>query len=686
MSYSKNILLLFITFMILIYLSSELENLRIKEEEDEKEEEEEEENEEKSNINPPKFSRVSGFYPESFKLKLNSEENYEIYYTDDSTDPRKSNSSQKYKDYILIYDKSPEPNVYSAIGQNDSSPVSISVMMRYKVPSYPVDKAMIIRAVTKNSKGEFSEIITKTYFVTNGGLYKYQDLTVISIVTNPENLFDPDFGIYVAGNQYQEALRKAIENNETQNFNPRYAGSNFQMKGKDWERESFLTIFDKGDINVQQKVGLRIKGAITRLQASKSFNVFARKKYGKSKIETDIFKKNNINRNLITSFKALSLRNIYDNSRLRDKVAKDLFYSREGLTFANMINAVLFLNGEYWGFYLIQEKFDNVLLSQNYLIPKKKKITIGKSRGFEDGSEDEYNNFNYFCGNYSKKDVSDEKIYSEIKNYIDIDSFAELFANGLYTANTDWPGNNDGEWKYLGKPKEGNKYTDGKWRFYIFDLDLAMNSPSSNTFLNIEKEKRIKYSYVQLYFNLLRNNSDFRHKLVNRICDHANNVCDNEKIKKLIEEYREECTDMIANSQLRWSSRNYKSVLESIANYKTTYYRALDSLYNFYDKRATFIFQYTKEYIGLKGNPVNLTIEIKGKVTVQVNTILPKFKNNIWTGTYFSLIPINIRAIPEVGFNFKEWDGVMHSNKQEEEIVLFNSSKIVAIFELDDIY
>ena len=145
---------------------------------------------------------------------------------------------------------------------------------------------------------------------------------------------------------------------------------------------------------------------------------------------------------------------------------------------------------------------------------------------------------------------------------------------------TDWPGNNDGEWKYLGKPKEGNKYTDGKWRFYIFDLDLAMNSPSSNTFLNIEKEKRIKYSYVQLYFNLLRNNSDFRHKLVNRICDYANNVCDNEKIKKLIEEYREECPDMIADSQLRWSSRNYKSVFEAIANYKASYLRSLDSLYN----------------------------------------------------------------------------------------------------------
>ena len=694
MSYSKNILLLFIIFTILFYFSLELQNLRIKEEDEEKKElekkekEEEEddddddddEKEEKSNVNPPKFSRVSGFYPDDFKLKLLSEENYEIYYTDDSTDPRTSNSSQKYKDYILIYDKTSDPNIYSAIGQNDSSPVSISVRGRYIPPFYPVDKAMIIRAVTKNSKGEFSDIITKTYFVTNGPVSKYQDLTVLSIVTNPENLFDPEFGIYVSGNMYQEAWRKAVENNETDKFNPRWAGSNFQQKGKDWERESFLTIFDKGDINVQQKVGLRIKGAVSRLSASKSFNIFARKKYGKSKIETNILKNKNINGSLITSYKALSLRNIYSSSRLRDKIAKDLCYEREGLTFTNMTYTVLFLNGEYWGFFLLQEKFDSVFISEKYLIPKKK-VVIGKCRGFEDGDEEEYNNFVYFCGNYSKKDVSDEKIYNEIKNYIDIDSFVELFANGLYTANTDWPGNNDGEWKYLGKPIEGNKYSDGKWRFYIFDLDLSMNSPNSNTFLNVEVAKRINYSYVQLYYSLVHNNSDFRHKIVNRICDYANNIGIDEILKKLIEEYREETTDIIADSQLRWSSRNTRSKLESIANYKTSYLRSLDSLYNFYDKRPTYFLQHMKQYLKLKGNPVNLTIEIQGKGKIQINSILPKFKNGEWTGKYFSLIPIDITAIPDKGYIFKEWDGEIKSIQQKEEITLFNSSKIFAIFE-----
>ena len=676
MSYHQLILLQMFAFIFLISFSSELRDLRIVEEEEDQEEEEQKE--EKPKINPPKFSRISGFYPDNFKLKLFSEENYTIYYTVDSTDPRNSSSAIKFKDYILIYDKSPEPNIYSAIGINDSSPVSIAIQSRYSVPFYPVDKAMIIRAVTKNPDGDFSEIITKTYFVTNEALYKYQDLTVVSLVTSPENLYDPDYGIYVSGNKYQEEKNK-IRGEDDGPFNARKAGSNFQQKGKEWERESFITIFDKGEINLQQKVGLRIKGAYTRMYPGKSFNIFAKKKYGKKKIKTNILTDNyDMNGNPITSYKSLSLRNIYDSGRLRDKFGRDLFYVREGLTAPNMRNAALFLNGEYWGLYLIQEKLDDVFIAKNYLLSKDK-IVLGKANKYQNGPEEEFNNFNYFCGNYSEKDVSNATIYSKIKNYIDMDSFVDLFATGLYIANSDWPGNNDGEWKYVDEPIEGNKFSDGKWRFIIYDLDYSMSSPNSNSFMSAERKS--KYAYVRLYLNLVKNSSEFKHKLVNTVCDYANNVYDDETVNNLIEKYREECTDMVANSQLRWSSKNYKSVLEGFSSCKTSYFKALDSLKYFYANRPSFMYSHMKEYMELKGDVVDLVIEIKGKGKIQVNSILPKFNNGIWTGKYFSKIPITIKAIPEYGYTFKEWDGYVKSNHQDIEIILTDSSKIFAIFE-----
>ena len=52
---------------------------------------------------------------------------------------------------------------------------------------------------------------------------------------------------------------------------------NFYMKGSDWEREAVLTIFDKGEVVVQQNVGIRIKGNYSRIVPQKSFNIYAKK-------------------------------------------------------------------------------------------------------------------------------------------------------------------------------------------------------------------------------------------------------------------------------------------------------------------------------------------------------------------------------------------------------------------------
>ena len=54
---------------------------------------------------------------------------------------------------------------------------------------------------------------------------------------------------------------------------------NFFMKGKEWEREASFTLFDKGEIIIQQNIGIRVKGAATRNSPQKSFNIYARKEY-----------------------------------------------------------------------------------------------------------------------------------------------------------------------------------------------------------------------------------------------------------------------------------------------------------------------------------------------------------------------------------------------------------------------
>ena len=480
--------------------------------------------------------------------------------------------------------------------------------------------------------------------------------------------------------------KKAEEEGGNNNRWRRNNKCNYFQKGKEWEREAFVTIFDKGEINVQQNMGIRIKGAYTRSNPSKSFNLYAKKKYGKSILETDLLKDNyDIKGNLITSYKSLSLRNIYEGGRLLDKFGRDLFYKREGLSVPEMLNSILFLNGEYWGLYLIQEKIDSDFISSNYLIPSEN-IVLAKANEIDDGPDEEYDKFIYFCGNYSKKDVSDEKVYSEISNYIDINSFVELYATGIYIANQDWPANNDGEWRYFGEPIKGNKYSDGRWRFIMYDLDYSMGAdffnpctPDINMFTYIESRRR-SMAPINLYLSLIKNNYDFQNRLANMICDYANEIYKFEIIEKLIEKYREEYSDLVANSQLRWSGKAYSS-LEGYALYKSNYYKFLDKSKNFFEERPKYIFEQMKDYLHLKGELVDLTIEIKGKGKIQINSIIPTFNNNVWKGKYFSRIPIKIKAIDDNTYSFKEWSGFIESNKQEEEFVLLQSQKIIAVFD-----
>ena len=274
----KNIFPFAILLLILLSFSSELRDLRVLESEDDLEEEE------KTIVKPPGFSKISGFYPDNFKLKLSSEKGTKIYYTLDSTDPRTSETAEEFKDYILIYDRTQEPNMYANIKENEDSPVSISRGNRFNGPVYPVDKAMVVRAVAKNSKGEFSEVNCKTYWVTNEDLALYEDLTVISLVTDPENLFDPDKGIYVTGTMYQE-WKKSEDYDPKQSPWDKNGKCNYYMRGEEWERDAHVTIFEKGERIIQQNIGIRIKGASTRNNQEKALIYMQEKNTEKKKLK-----------------------------------------------------------------------------------------------------------------------------------------------------------------------------------------------------------------------------------------------------------------------------------------------------------------------------------------------------------------------------------------------------------------
>ena len=255
------------------------------------------------------FSKESGFYNTEFLLTLTTlSESLQIFYTDDGTDPTNSITAKKYTEPIKIIDRSQEKNYYSNYEENLDSPLSISIFYKYKKPPFLIEKAMVIRAVSKNEKS-YGKIISKTYFITNQELFKFKSYTVVSLVTNPENLFDPEKGIYVLGNIYMDWKKTADIDPKDEFYEVK---GNCYMRGSEWEREASISIFENGKMTIDQNVGIRLKGYSSRDSPQKSFHVFARKKYGKKKIKSSTLFPNNkdIYGNPITEYDSISLRAI----------------------------------------------------------------------------------------------------------------------------------------------------------------------------------------------------------------------------------------------------------------------------------------------------------------------------------------------------------------------------------------
>ena len=194
--------------------------------------------------------------------------------------------------------------------------------------------------------------------------------------------------------------------------------------------------------------------------------------------------------------------------------------------------------------------------------------------------------------------------------------------------------------------------------------------------------KRYDRSQINPFFiSLLKNNTDFQYKFINKYCDFANGIFKPSRVKQILEKFREDYPELVADSMVRWNMRRFKSKLEGFSSSKSSFLKAVDSIETFFSDRANYTLQNMIDFIGNEGKLVDLNIEIIGKGKVQVNSIFPKFNDNQWTGKYVSKIPITIYAIPDIRYNFKKWGGYIESDRQSEEIILYENSKITVYFD-----
>ena len=257
----------------------------------------------------------------------------------------------------------------------------------YQPPDYKIDKATIVRAVVYNELGRHTEIKTASYFVGFSQKDGYDGMNVLSIVTEPSNLFDYETGIYVKGKTYDDYVKEYRNGDEyywREEFWTLWM-ANYRNRGKKWEREASCQFFDEnGRLVCEQECGIRIHGGASRGYNPRSLNIYAREEYDGNKYFQGDFFGTGYYASAVTLFQGGNDVRTKAKDYLVSAVIKDMQVSS-----MNYEPYVLFLNGEYWGWYWLNEKYNADYLEYYYNVGRDNVILI-KNGGLEEGEEEEY--------------------------------------------------------------------------------------------------------------------------------------------------------------------------------------------------------------------------------------------------------------------------------------------------------
>ena len=447
------------------------------------------------------------------------------------------------------------------------------------------------RAFSEDGSLYKSPVISNTYIIvgdTQTTDAHDSTLPVCFLVTDPDNLFNVDYGIYVVGSHYQG---KTAATEWTTPANDRKLGANYNQRGREWERQAHWTYTSPGGQGVlfEQDLMIRIFGAFSRYQKQRNFALIARKGFGGSTFDYPFF----ANRPF-ESYESLVLRCSAKDAvatKIRDILITGLVEDA-GLDtcIQAYVQTALYLNGQYWGCYNLREKVSRAFLAQHYSVTNKDSIDVLKGNGvYVSGNPscvDDYNALIKYCEN-KNCDLSNYGDYEYVCSQIDVENYA------LYCAVEVLVGNNDsGNIKWWRSSEKDNKW---RWILYDFDDAMARNDEKEDAYTN-----GYRRDFFTKYFNpkghgagqgfstvlsrsLLKNN-DFV-EIFLRACAQVVDAFAPEKITAKVDALSGNIASEIEWDFPRWSLtvKNWKAHLNNVKGYATHY--------------QEYYFKYLKAYI-----------------------------------------------------------------------------------------
>jgi len=391
------------------------------------------------------FSARGGFYNEVLALQLyNINPQNHIRYTTNGNPPT-AQSPQYEAPLLLDASKYSRSDIYTILNSPEAE---------FYLPD-SVRHCIVIRAAVFDEDDScVSSVRTNSYFIHALGCDTH-GLPAISLCADSLDLFDYERGIFVPGIHYDS-------------LNPTTTG-NYFMKGREWERLSNFEFYEFDDnAGVNQQVGLRTHGKQSRWRSQKGYGLYAREEYGKKRIHYKFFETTSVEK-----FKRLALKpylSSWNGSGCKDYISNRIAQHLDIETLSSR-PGVLFINGEYWGVYYVEEKPEEHFLEEHLGVDKDSVNIIKEWHLTECGTPD---NFNALYAWMEQANLTDEAQYAYAEANIDIANFIDYNIFELFAENLDWPANNVSCWQ------EG----DGKWRWIFYDGDGCLEEQGLDVFAN----------------------------------------------------------------------------------------------------------------------------------------------------------------------------------------------------------
>ena len=494
----------------------------------------------------------------------------------------------------------------------DGSPPTDSSLI-YTSPIF-IDSTRVIRARSFEPGKLFSEIITNSYI-----FYDNTGLPVISLSTDPDNLFDEDIGIYVVGSNYNPSIP------QSENF------------WQDWERPVHVEFFEPTGVNgFSDDYGISIYGGVSRNKPQKSLAIACKDRYCSDIINYQIFPDNTQ-----SEFKSFVLRNSgndWGSTFIRDALMTSLLYDTD-VDYQSYRPAITYINGEYWGIYNIREKLNLDYIVTNYNADDEYvdflEYECSETVSVINGDSSAYIELLNFVETHNMNDSSN---YQYVADQIEIINYIDYFAAQNYYAMGDWPWNNSKFWRTNTPP--------GKWDWLLFDTDYGFGlfdiHPFDYNKLSWLVNPTGSLAITCLLFSSLLENTFFRNNFINHSADLMNVNFKLDTVFQRIDAIRAIIEPEMPSHKNRWNqSMNY-------------WYDQLEVLYEFAEHRSDFVREQIIEEFELSGLAnVLLDIEPQGSCRIKISS--KEIEGFPWEGIYFKDVPIQITAIPNPGYRFLSW-------------------------------